>query len=63
MFGRKLKKEAEERERGDQQERQEAEVLVKQTLVTLEQALAVRREAREKTQRFVGSMRPLAKAR
>jgi hypothetical protein len=73
MFGRKLKavKEApheperreHDRREHDRRQPEDAESLVKATLDTLDQSLAAKREAREKTVRFVGSLRPLAAKR
>lgn len=65
MFGRKLKHPKEDRHAPDEQRepRDDADSLVKKTLDTLDQSLAVKREAREKTARFVGSLRPLAAKR
>lgn len=64
MFGRdKRQAAAEEQEHERAHERDEAETLMKQTLASLDKSLAVKREVREKTTRFVGSLRPLSKTR
>jgi chorismate synthase len=66
MFGhKKAKVEAQSGESKPQErpEHEDADALMRYTLRTLDQSIALRREAREKTQRFVGSLRPLAKAR
>ena len=60
MFGRKLKVVKEAQHEHAQREPEDADSLVKKTLDTLDQSLAAKREAREKTARFVGSLRPLA---
>lgn len=66
MFGRK--KDKPEAPHADSKanecpEREDADALMRSTLSTLDRSLALKREAREKTQRFVGSLRPIAKAR
>lgn len=61
MFGRKPK--AEKPEARPEKAKTEADMLVQKTLATLDQSLAMKREAREKTQRFVGSLQPFVKAR
>ena len=66
MFGRKKDKaeaRTDESKSEEKSEHADADALMQQTLRTLDQSLALKREAREKTQRFVGSLRPLAKAR
>jgi hypothetical protein len=64
MFGRKQKHEKhEERDDEAKAETVDADAIMKQALNTLDRSLAIKREAREKTARFVGSLRPLAKAR
>lgn len=65
MFGRKQRDEEErDREEESRDERcAKADSLVRETLAELNRGLAVKREVREKTARFVGSLRPLVKAR
>ena len=64
MFGRKKDKAAAPPEEAQPERAEDADALMRQTLNTLDQSLAAKRECREKTARFVGSLRPLvAKAR
>jgi hypothetical protein len=72
MFGRKKDLRAEahpaeskfrENPESEPAEPADADVFMRHTLRTLDQTLALKREAREKTQRFVGSLRSFAKVR
>lgn len=66
MFGRKPKEAKSDGQQSGGEHKdgaQDADALMRLTLRTLDQSLAIKREAREKTARFVGSLRPFAKAR
>lgn len=64
MFGLKRKKVESEKVEPDEERRcAEAEELHQRTLSELNRGLVVKREVREKTARFVGTLRPMAKAR
>lgn len=61
-----LKRKKAESEKVEQEQRcpeAEAEELHQRTLSELNRGLVVKREVREKTARFVGTLRPMAKAR
>lgn len=60
MFGLKRKKDDEKEEREKEECCAEADSLVKETLSELNRGVVVKREVREKTARFVGSLRPIA---